>query len=149
MRNDLARHRVESALIAQGWSVYRLALGDGPALCAARGERIIRVAVASAIENERGAYPPWPRAGDAEILASVTAAGGVSFADPLSRSQASSVDDLRSPSGRLRGRPWRCQRPANRAVVHRDDQLAGGCGPRRHPGTRLGAVDPTRSGEEG
>jgi hypothetical protein len=80
-------HIAEAALAALGWTVYRLTLGSGPALAAWRdGAGPILVAVARASEpGGGGPYPRLDKIGAADVLASVTRAGHVTFhaAGPL------------------------------------------------------------------
>jgi hypothetical protein len=83
VRHDLARQLVETDLARRGLSVYRLGLGDGPALVARDGIALIDVAVASAIESRGRVYPPsTARTRGAAVLAYVTSDGAVRYVDP-------------------------------------------------------------------
>lgn len=119
MTPDRTRHLVESVLADQGWAVYRLVLGGGPALAVTRaGSDPLMVAVARASEPRGGTgpYPRLERAEGAHALASVTGEGVVTFHDPLTRSEAPRLADL------LLGRPV-AVRPLH-AVPHAGNGVA-------------------------
>jgi hypothetical protein len=78
-------HLVEAALADLGWTVYRLVLGSGPALAAWRDGPGVPILVAVARATEPGGGGPYPRLdkiGSADVLASVTRAGEVTFHAP-------------------------------------------------------------------
>lgn len=89
-------HEVERDLARQGWAVYRQAVGcEGfPTLVAVRPSRTVLLTVAAAIENGRGTYPAWHRAEGADVLASVTRDGEITYADPASRSEGLTLADV-------------------------------------------------------
>lgn len=94
MRKDRARRHVEAALDDEGWSVYLLTLGGGPALVAVWPPSGLTLRVA--VGTQLGAtYHRFDRARDrTDVLASVDPSGAVTYCDPHSRSTALSLGEM-------------------------------------------------------
>jgi hypothetical protein len=105
MTPDRTRHLVEAALADQGWAVYRLVLGGGPALAVRSGAvsaPAFVVAVARAAEPGSGerAYPRFERQDGADALASVDSEGEITYCEAEGRSEAQTLADLLIRTGK-------------------------------------------------
>ena len=112
MTSERVRRMVEDVLDSQGWSVYRLILGSGPALIATRsGLDPVLVAVYRPSESRGRVYHRLDRAEGAHVLASPPTRGPVVFVDPLTASEAPNLATL---VRRMRGGPQSATSPLPR-----------------------------------